>query len=59
MKKKKNIIKKILINQIFFDKYKLVKKLDIGSFGMILKSENPDGNYAFKFDKKGQTSIHY
>ena len=41
-----------LINQIFFNKYKLVKKLGEGSFGMIFKAESPNGKYAFKFEKK-------
>ena len=41
-----------LINQIFFNKYKLVKKLGEGSFGMIFKAEGPNGNVAFKFEKK-------
>ncbi len=41
-----------LINQTFFNKYKLVKKLGEGSFGMIFQAESPDGNFAFKFEKK-------
>ena len=41
-----------LINQTFFNKYKLVKKLGEGSFGMIFKAESPNGNFAFKFEKK-------
>ena len=47
-----NVLGNHLINQIFFDKYKIVKKLGEGSFGMIFKAESPDGNYAFKFEKK-------
>ena len=41
-----------LLNQTFFNKYKLVKKLGEGSFGMIFKAESPNGNFAFKFEKK-------
>jgi len=41
-----------LLNQVFFNKYKLVKKLGEGSFGMIFKAESPEGKYAFKFEKK-------
>ena len=41
-----------LLNQVFFNKYKLVKKLGEGSFGMIFKAESPDGKFAFKFEKK-------
>ena len=48
----KKILGNHLLNQIFFDKYKLVKKLGEGSFGMIFKAKSPSGNYAFKFEKK-------
>ena len=41
-----------LLNQIFFNKYKLVQKLGEGSFGMIFKAESPEGKWAFKFEKK-------
>ena len=41
-----------LLNQVFFNKYKLVKKLGEGSFGMIFKAESPEGKFAFKFEKK-------
>ena len=41
-----------LLNQVFFNKYKLVKKLGEGSFGMIFKAESPEGKYEFKFEKK-------
>ena len=41
-----------LINQIFFNKYKLIEKLGEGSFGMIFKAESPNGKVAFKFEKK-------
>ena len=51
--KKPNInILENLIGQTFFNKYKLVQKLGEGSFGMIFKAESPNGNVAFKFEKK-------
>ena len=55
MENKQNDIKVLgnhLIHQTFFNKYKLVKKLGEGSFGMIFKAESPEGNFAFKFEKK-------
>ena len=48
----KKVLGNHLLNQIFFGKYKLVKKLGEGSFGMIFKAVSPSGNYAFKFEKK-------
>ena len=48
----KNILGDHLLNQIFFNKYKLVKKLGEGSFGMIFEAESPEGKCAFKFEKK-------
>ena len=51
--KKPNInILENLIGHTFFNKYKLVQKLGEGSFGMIFKAESPNGNVAFKFEKK-------
>ena len=47
-----NVLGNHLINKIFFNKYKLVKKLGEGSFGMIFKATSPEGNFAFKFEKK-------
>jgi serine/threonine protein kinase len=41
-----------MINQIFFNKYKLTEKLGEGSFGMIFKADGPNGKVAFKFEKK-------
>jgi len=41
-----------LLNQVFFNKYKLVKKLGEGSFGMIFEAESSSGKVAFKFEKK-------
>ena len=48
----KKVLGDHLLNQVFFNKYKLVKKLGEGSFGMIFKAESPNGKYAFKFEKK-------
>ena len=47
-----NVLGDHLLNQVFFNKYKLVEKLGEGSFGMIFKAEGPDGKFAFKFEKK-------
>ena len=47
-----NVLGDHLLNQVFFNKYKLVKKLGEGSFGMIFKAESPEGKFAFKFEKK-------
>ena len=47
-----NVLGDNLLNQVFFNKYKLVKKLGEGSFGMIFKAESPEGKCAFKFEKK-------
>ena len=47
-----NVLGDHLLNQVFFNKYKLVKKLGEGSFGMIFKAESPEGLFAFKFEKK-------
>ncbi len=47
-----NILGNHLINQVFFNKYKLVKKIGEGSFGMIFEADSPNGKVAFKFEKK-------
>ena len=52
IKNDNNVLGDHLLNQVFFNKYKLVKKLGEGSFGMIFKAESPEGKYAFKFEKK-------
>ena len=46
------ILGKHLINQVFFNKYKLVKILGEGSFGMIFEADSPNRKVAFKFEKK-------
>ena len=46
------ILGKHLINQVFFNKYKLVKILGEGSFGMIFEADAPNRKVAFKFEKK-------
>ena len=52
LKNDNNVLGDHLLNQVFFNKYKLVKKLGEGSFGMIFKAESPEGLFAFKFEKK-------
>lgn len=52
IKNDKNVLGDHLLNQVFFDKYKLVKKLGEGSFGMIFEADSPQGKFAFKFEKK-------
>ena len=47
------------INKTFFNKYKCIKKLGEGSFGMIYKAVFNDEEYALKFEnrKKGQSLL--
>ena len=40
------------LNTTIFNKYKIIEKLGEGSFGMIYKSESPNGNVAVKVEKK-------
>lgn len=40
------------INTTMFNKYKIIEKLGEGSFGMIYKSEGPNGPVAIKVEKK-------
>ena len=44
--------KKTIINQIFFKKYRCIKKLGEGSFGMIYKAEYNDEYFALKFEDR-------
>jgi len=49
----------IILGKTFFGKYKTVKKLGEGSFGMIYKATFEDEEYALKFEnrKKGQSLL--
>ena len=48
-----------ILNRTFFSKYKCVKKLGEGSFGMIYKAEYNNEYFALKFEnrKKGQNLL--
>ena len=48
-----------LINKIFFNKYRCIKKIGEGSFGMIYKCEYNGNTYALKFEDrlKGQNLL--
>lgn len=59
IKNDKNVLGDHLLNQVFFDKYKLVKKLGEGSFGMIFEADSPQGKFAFKFEKRGQINVPF
>ena len=47
-----NESKKTISNQIFFKKYRCIKKLGEGSFGMIYKAEYNDEYFALKFEDR-------
>ena len=51
-----NESKKTISNQIFFKKYRCIKKLGEGSFGMIYKAEYNDEYFALKFEDRTKGS---
>ena len=48
---------KEILNKTFFNKYKCIKKLGEGSFGMIYKAEFENEYYALKFEHKNSINL--
>ena len=50
-------IEKDILNKVFFNKYKCIKKLGEGSFGMIFKAEYKNEYFALKFENKSSINL--